>query len=77
MRGWLQLAMQGSVVRRACVMAAIVGTILAAINHGDAIMRGSIDGPRLARILLTYFVPYAVSTISSVAAVRDAAKGKR
>lgn len=52
-------------------MAAIVGPILIAINHSDAILRGDISLPRFGRMLLTIFVPYAVSTVSSVAAFRE------
>jgi hypothetical protein len=46
---------------------AIVGTILMAINHGPAILAGDITGERLLQILLTFLVPYTVSTVSSVA----------
>jgi hypothetical protein len=52
-------------------MAAIVGPILIAINHGDAILRGDMSLPRFGRMLLTILVPYTVSTISSVAAIRE------
>lgn len=49
---------------------AVVGTILTAINHGDAILAGQLTAERLVRIALTFLVPYAVSTTSSVAAIR-------
>ncbi|MEQ8762317.1 MAG: nitrate/nitrite transporter NrtS [Planctomycetota bacterium] len=71
MKAWLSLALRRSVVRRATKTAVLVGTVLAAINHGDAILGGDVDASRLARILLTYFVPYAVSTASSVGALRE------
>ena len=71
---WLRLARDRAVVRRALRTAAIVGTILTAINHGSALLAGDVDGVRLFRILLTVFVPYAVSTSSSVAALRSVAK---
>lgn len=73
--GWLALATQRSVVRRALRTAALVGTLLIAINHGDAILAGAVDAGRLARMLLTLLVPYAVSTASSVAAMRERAPG--
>jgi hypothetical protein len=57
---------------RALLYAVIVGTILIAINHGDAILRGEVDGIRIARMLLTTMVPYLVSTFSSVGAIRQA-----
>ncbi len=52
----------------------VVGAILITINHGDAILRGEVDGLRFARILLTLAVPYVVSTVSSVAAMREMRK---
>src|SRR4030095_16855782 len=71
---WLALATSRSVVRRATVVALIVGSILVVINHGDAIVHGDVDAGRLLRIALTMSVPYCVSTYSSVSALRDAAR---
>jgi hypothetical protein len=71
---WIALATSRSVVRRATVVALIVGTILVAINHGDAILRGDLGAGRLLRIALTVAVPYCVSTYSSVSALRAARK---
>jgi hypothetical protein len=67
----LQLATSPSVVRRACVVAVVVGTVLVAINHGDAILRGDFSLGRGVRIVLTVLVPYCVSTYSSVGATLD------
>jgi len=55
--------------------------VLIAINHGPAILRGDVTVPRVLQMLLTVFVPYAVSTYSSVGAiharqVRDASDGR-
>ena len=74
MKEWLQLAFSGPVRRRALRIMLVVGAILITINHGDAILRGDVDGARLARILLTLAVPYIVSTVSSVAAMREMSK---
>ena len=71
MKEWLQLAFQRGVVRRALICAAIVGAVLIGINHGGALLRGDATPGRLAQIALTLFVPYCVSTFSSVAAMRD------
>ena len=57
--------------------AVVVGTILVAINHGDAIVRGDIEWLRLLKIVLTVLVPYAVSTLSSVQAIRGTEAGGR
>ena len=68
---WFRLASTGSVVRRACRYAVCVGALLIAINHGDAILRGDISIARVLRMVLTAMVPYAVSTASSVSALRE------
>lgn len=75
--GWLVLATSRLVVRRATLVALIVGSILVIINHGDAIVRGDLSAGRLLRIVLTVSVPYCVSTYSSVSALRDAARRQR
>ncbi len=72
---WLETARQRKVVIRALSMAVVVGPILIAINHSDAILRGDISLARLGRMLLTFVVPYTVSTISSVAAIRERRNG--
>ena len=72
-----RLAFEASVVRRALIMAAIVGTILVAINHGTCIMCGKFGTRCLIQSSLTFFVPYAVSTISSVQAVKCRARATR
>jgi len=74
MRRWLQLATTGPVVKRALKFAVVVGAILIAINHGDAILNGDVDSTRIAKMVLTVFVPYAVSTASSVAALLEMGK---
>lgn len=67
---FLQIATQWPVVRRALGLAAIVGPILIAINHGDRLLAGEIDPVRLFKMSLTFLVPYCVSTVSSVGAIR-------
>ena len=68
---WLQLASGRAVVTRALKYAVGVGAILIAINHGDALLAGQLDGSRLAKMGLTVLVPYCVSTASSVGALRE------
>jgi hypothetical protein len=70
MRYWFTCATARPVVRRAVACALIVGPILIAINHGDAIVNGDISAGRLLKIALTVLVPYGVSTFSSVQARR-------
>jgi hypothetical protein len=71
MKEWLRIAVSASVRRRALQVAGLVGSILLAINHGDAILRGDISPARLMRMVLTLIVPYLVSTFSSVGAIRE------
>ena len=68
--GWLEVALSGAVVRRASGFLVVVGAILIAINHGDALVQGDVDGNRLVKMILTPLVPYMVSTLSSVSAIR-------
>ena len=49
----------------------VVGSILIAINHGNAIVEGTVNTTRTLQMVLTMLVPYFVSTASSVAAVLD------
>jgi hypothetical protein len=70
-RGWLQIALSPPVVRRGLKYAVLVGGLLIAINHGDAILRQDVDSGRLAKMALTVLVPYLVSTSSSVSAIRE------
>ena len=65
---WLAVARERAVVVRACKFAVVVGAVLIAINHGDALLAGELDPRRLFKIGLTVLVPYAVSTLSSVGA---------
>jgi hypothetical protein len=71
MKEWLGIALSASVRWRALRVAGVVGSILVAINHGDAVLRGDLAPARLVRIGLTFLVPYLVSTFSSVGAIRD------
>jgi hypothetical protein len=67
----LAVAFERRVVRRALAFAVVVGSVLIAINHGDALFAGDIDGTRWLKMGLTLLVPYVVSTWSSVLAVRE------
>lgn len=66
MKERFQLALQPSVVKRALKYALVVGFILIAINHSDAILSGHITRGVWVKMLLTVMVPYVVSTLSSV-----------
>jgi len=42
-------------------VALVVGTLLFAINHGSALVKGKMTRGRWASVALTYLVPYAVN----------------
>lgn len=67
---WTRLVFAPDVVWRGVRYAVVVGAILIAINHGDALIRGDVDRTRLWKIGLTILVPYCVSALSSVGAIR-------
>jgi hypothetical protein len=71
MSEWWRIATSAGVVRRALAYAVVVGSILIAINHGDALLRGDLETGRLLQMALTVLVPYSVSTLSSVSAIRQ------
>ena len=77
MKDWLQLALRRSVVKRALKYALVVGTVLIAINHSDALLKRQITAGRCCRMALTVLVPYLVSTLSSVAALRESQPKQR
>ena len=56
-------------VRRSLSVALIIGTVLNSINQGDALLSGH---PLVTwKLLLTYFVPFAVASYGSYAAYRS------
>ncbi|WP_205737681.1 nitrate/nitrite transporter NrtS [Granulosicoccus antarcticus] len=58
-------------MKRALRVSILVGVVLATINHGDRLLAGDIDVSIMFKILLTFCVPYSVSTYSSVLAIRE------
>lgn len=73
---FLDLALTSKVVKPALKVALFVGTLLALINHGSAILLMDLDISRFFQIVLTYFVPYGVSTYSAVKAIQSIEKVK-
>ncbi len=65
MKEFLTLCFSRDITKRAVYTALVVGVILIAINHGDALLHGQMDTSRALKIILTFCVPYIVSTMSS------------
>ncbi len=74
-QSWFATALRRDIVWRSLKVSLIVGTLLAAINHGDRIITLALDADALTKILLTYLVPYCVSTWSAVQTARAAESG--
>jgi len=68
--GFMALALTRGVVLSALKIAFFVGSILALINHGGDIFTLNLTQGSVVQILLTYMVPYSVSTYSSVRALQ-------
>lgn len=70
---FLDIARRPNVVKSALIVGLVVGTLLNLINQGDAILGG---GPIVVwKLLLTYVVPYMVSTYGAVTALRQTGNG--
>ena len=67
--GWHALV-YWPVCGRAIKVALIVGTILMVINQGDVLLGGNLTALVACKIVLTYTVPFSVSTYSALAANR-------
>ena len=76
-KNFLNIATSYPVCRRAAIIALIVGVVLALINHGDKFLTTGLSQGDIVKILLTFLVPYAVSTVSSVLTIRERAAEDR
>lgn len=70
-REWFRIARRRPIVMRGLKYGIVVGSILIVINHGNALVEGTVDTARLIQMILTMLVPYCVSTASSVGVVLD------
>lgn len=63
----LRLCLSGGIPRRSLIVAIVVGTILNLINQGDALLGDA--AINWTRLILTFIVPYCVSTYGAVSAL--------
>ena len=61
--GFWQAVCDRGIVLRGLKVAAVIGTLLTLINQGDLMLAG--HWPPLWKLLLTYAVPFGVSTYSA------------
>lgn len=64
---FFKMAVRRDIVKRSLIIAVVVGTILNLINQGDAVADPSKF--ELVKCMLTYMVPYFVSTYGAVTAI--------
>jgi hypothetical protein len=67
MKSWKQYwvyCVSGGVPRRSLIVSVVVGSLLNLINQGDALFGG--EPVNMAKIVLTYIVPYVVATYGAV-----------
>lgn len=71
----LDLALRQDVISRSLRVALVVGSVLVLINYSDKILARTLVPSDFVKVVLTYLVPYFVSTYASVSALltpRDA-----
>ena len=69
----IRIAASREVISTSLSVALVVGTILVAINYGDRIIARTVTRGDVLKMLLTYCVPYMVSTYASVKAISQRA----
>ena len=70
-KGFMTLALSKQVLISSLKVSVVVGTLLLLINHGDKLISMSFTYADILKVLLTYLVPYCVSTWSAVKAIQD------
>ena len=74
MKRWVRAAGRPEVTGRSLRVSLIVGTILVAVNYADRWLGGTLAAADYVKILVTYLVPYCVSTWVSVATLLSSGK---
>ena len=69
MKRWISIAVRRDIVINSLKICAVVGTILVLINYFDQLLSGNLSKLDYIKMLLTYCVPYCVSTYASVSVV--------
>lgn len=64
---YCQIVLSSNIVKRALKVSLIVGSILNIINQGEALSSFDLNSINFVKFVLTYFVPYAVTTYTATA----------
>jgi hypothetical protein len=65
------LVLRGRTARVAVPVAAVVGTVISAVNQGDVIIEGQASGITWVRIAVNYLVPFIVASVAYLSACRS------
>jgi ABC-type multidrug transport system permease subunit len=57
-------------IRRAIIVAIVIGSVLNIINSYDVFLAGNFTNRNVLRIVLTYITPFCVSLYSSIKAAK-------
>ncbi len=71
----LRLFLAGATFRTAWKVAAVVGTVLSAVNQGSVITNGDATPATWVRVGVNYLVPFLVSSVGFLSACRDQGHG--
>jgi hypothetical protein len=71
MNTWLEITKRPEVFKRSRRVAILVGTILISINYFDRVFAGTLLTIDYFKMILTYCVPFCVSTHASVSAIME------
>lgn len=66
----LALFLRGATARTAAPVAAVVGTLLSAVNQGHLLLDGATDAATWVRVAVNYAVPFCVASIGFLAGRR-------
>ncbi len=59
-------ARRPAVVRRCGTIALVVGTLLSAVNQGDAILAGHLTPVTMLQIAANYLIPFVVANLGAL-----------
>ncbi len=64
------LVLTGATARTCLPVAAVVGSVLTAVNQGAVLLTGHVGPATVARVAANYAIPFCVSSYGALSAVR-------
>jgi hypothetical protein len=62
-------ARRPAIVRRCLRIALVVGTLLSAVNQGDALVAGRLSVATVLRVLANYLIPFVVCNLGAMSSL--------